>query len=69
MGTAQRCDWNSKKIAYAEGKNPNNGDLPEYVEVEFPKLDLPKAIANDCEHKVSNLIISLKLLHAILYYT
>ena len=58
-----------KKIAYVEGKNPNNGDLPEYVEVEFPKLDLPKAVANDCKHKVSNLIISLKLLHAILIYT
>ena len=58
-----------KTIAYAKGKNPNNGDLPDYVEVEFPKLDLPKEVRNDCQHKVSNSFISLKLVHSIIIYT
>ena len=42
-----------KHIAFGEGKNPNNGDLPEYVVVEFNKLKLPKEVEDDCEEKVS----------------
>ena len=41
-----------KRIGYADGKNPNNNDLPEYVEVEFYDLNLPKPVATTCTKKV-----------------
>ena len=41
-----------RRIGYANGKNPNNNDLPEYVEVEFYSLNLPDSIATTCTNQV-----------------
>ena len=41
-----------KEIAFSHGKNPNNGDLPEYVVVQFNDLNLPKEVQDDCKSKV-----------------
>ena len=41
-----------KEIVFREGKNPNNGDLPEYVVVQFNDLNLPMDVQNDCKNKV-----------------
>ena len=41
-----------KRIGFANGKNPNNNDLPEYVEVEFYDLNLPKSVAATCTKQV-----------------
>ena len=37
-------------INYGEGKNPNNGDLPNYVAVNFPGLTLPPHVQPWDEH-------------------
>ena len=41
-----------KRLGFANGNNPNNNDLPEYVEVEFYDLNLPKPVATTCTKKV-----------------
>ena len=42
-----------KKIVFKDGGNPNNGDLPEYVVVEFNSLKLPTEVQEDCKEKVN----------------
>ena len=34
------------KIAYAKGKTPNNGDMPEYIIVDFPHYSGPAYFTN-----------------------
>ena len=41
-----------KEIAFEVGKNPNNGDLPEYVVVHFEKLNLPCSVKKNCKEPV-----------------
>lgn len=41
-----------RRIGFAHGKNPNNNDLLEYVEVEFYNLNLPEPIATTCTNQV-----------------
>ena len=43
-------------IYFDEGKNPNNGDHPEFVEVEIPGFNLPSNMIpwNNNNHKVMN---------------
>ena len=57
-----------RQIVFAEGNNPNNGDLPEYVVVEFKNLQLPTAVANECNKTVRLSNYFMFLILAIAYY-
>ena len=45
------------KIAYAKGKTPNNGDMPEYIIVDFPHYSGPAYFAN--QPTVSHILCQL----------
>ena len=48
-----------KEIAFEVGKNPNNGDLPEYVVVHFEKLNLPHSVKKNCKEPVRNIFVEI----------
>ena len=65
MGLFNGARGTAIKIAYTKGKTPNNGDMPEYIIVDFPHFSGPAYFAS---HPTASCCVCINVVFNLVFF-